>query len=185
MEKKNYLLYYDKRGALYPDFLVGSPSSYYGRIQSAVARLCYPNRRTAPFFFAEFFELNESQKVHGVYYREELAGPGGASFQLLKLPDTSAGQIERAERQLRTERDVVRLSVLRIEKLIEFKPPPPEGVKAYTTTITVPHDDEAELLAQLDKVTASIRDRSIEDHELMDGSYTIGDGVLIELEENE
>lgn len=58
--------------------------------------------------------------VNGVPFTWELAGPGGADFQLIKFPDVPEEQIKKAISKLRESRDVVRLSVLRIEKLIPF-----------------------------------------------------------------
>lgn len=43
----------------------------------------------------------------GVVYDEELAGPGGMSFVLLREPDTTDEMLEDAVRQLRSDRDVV------------------------------------------------------------------------------
>jgi len=43
----------------------------------------------------------------GVVYDEELAGPGGMSFVLLREPDTTDEMLQAAVNQLRTDRDVV------------------------------------------------------------------------------
>lgn len=48
---------------------------------------------------------------NGVYYSWELAGPGGASFILLRESHHTDEDMQLAERQLRNDRDVVRLSV--------------------------------------------------------------------------
>lgn len=43
----------------------------------------------------------------GVVYDEELAGPGGMSFVLLREPHTTDDMLKAAARQLRLDRDVV------------------------------------------------------------------------------
>lgn len=43
----------------------------------------------------------------GVVYDEELAGPGGMSFVLLREPDTTDQMLHDAVEQLRRDRDVV------------------------------------------------------------------------------
>ena len=55
---------------------------------------------------------------------------------------------------------------------------------SYTTTITITHDDEADLVNELQDLVNSFEDQTIEDHELMDGTYQIGN-CHIESEENE
>lgn len=55
---------------------------------------------------------------NGVRYNSELAGPGGASFVLFKFPDTTKEQLREAAAEIRRKDDVVRMSVLRIHRMI-------------------------------------------------------------------
>lgn len=48
---------------------------------------------------------------NGVVFDWELAGPGGASFILVREPHHTDADIDEAKRYLKSERDVVRLSV--------------------------------------------------------------------------
>jgi hypothetical protein len=61
--------------------------------------------------------------AEGVRYTWHLAGPDGARFWLIKMPDTTAEQIERAKAKLRRDQDVVRIDVIRIKKMVEFTLP--------------------------------------------------------------
>lgn len=54
---------------------------------------------------------HKEQTRNGVYFHWELAGPGGASFVLFREPHHTDADIEAAEHQIRTDRDVVRLVV--------------------------------------------------------------------------
>ena len=81
--------------------------------------------------------LYPDQKLAGRYYTWELAGPGGASFQVIQLPDTTSLAVEATKRLLIAERDVVRMSVLRIRKLHDFRwevapTPEPPPVKTWS-----------------------------------------------------
>ena len=69
--------------------------------------------------FASMVRLYPDQVTpSGVQYHEELAGPEGMSFMLFDFPDTTKEQLQQAKAFLRSSRDVVRMSTLRIKKLI-------------------------------------------------------------------
>jgi len=71
------------------------------------------------FGFAEMLNLSSIEMVEGVPYEWWLSGPGGARFNLVKLPGTTEEQIKKAKHRLKTDRDVMSISVLRIKELIE------------------------------------------------------------------
>ncbi len=50
------------------------------------------------------------------------------------------------------------------------------------TTITIEHRTEEEIIPKIKLILKKIKDGTIDDHELMDGSYAFDD-VAIELEE--
>mgnify|MGYP003636586492 CR=1 FL=1 len=54
----------------------------------------------------------------------------------------------------------------------------PDPKKRFTTTITVSHDDEADLITELEDVLMEFIDGTIENHELMDGTYQVGNCCL-------
>jgi hypothetical protein len=55
----------------------------------------------------------------GVVYDEELAGPGGMSFVLLREPDTTDQMLQEAVAQLRNDRDVV--GSVKVTQVIPFE----------------------------------------------------------------
>ena len=98
---------------------------YYGLVQRAFAMVAgAPVVGGVVEDHAEMFSLHPDQKVQGVSYEEGSAGPRGAYFRLLQLPDITPEQVARAKAQLRRERDVVGVSVLRIKRMVPFPMPP-------------------------------------------------------------
>jgi hypothetical protein len=49
-----------------------------------------------------------------------LAGAAGAAFTLIRLPHHTRGQVERAKRILRNDRDVVKLSTVHVQQWLEL-----------------------------------------------------------------
>lgn len=113
-----YLLHYNGRGAI-----IDVPRSItwqqWGQLQKAFVKAAGGDPEDR-FAWCDSITLWSHCNVEGVSFDEELAGSAGASFRLHKLPDTTEEQIEAAKRKLRRERDVVRMSVLRINELIPF-----------------------------------------------------------------
>lgn len=69
--------------------------------------------------YASMYRLWPDQVTpSGVQYAEELAGPGGMSFMLIKMPDTTKEQLRQAKAHLRSSRDVVRMTTLTVKKVI-------------------------------------------------------------------
>jgi len=96
------------------------PSEYWGEVQDSFVQACGYDPTVT---WTDMVRLYPDHVVEGVTYDWELAGPAGASFRLHCMPDNTPEQIDRAKAKLRRERDAVRMSVLRIKKLIEFKLP--------------------------------------------------------------
>jgi hypothetical protein len=110
----NYLIHFNGVGS-YIEIDAGKTTSFqFGEIQRKFATLVSPNTDD----YARLFKLDESYQ--GVYYEWSLAGPDGAWFTLIKLPQNTADDIQRAKDHLYRSRDVVKMNVLRINKLIEF-----------------------------------------------------------------
>ena len=120
----SFLLHYGARGT-FVQMRREDTSQYYGLAQRAFAMVAgAPVAGGVVQDHADMFRLHPDQKVQGVFYEEGLAGSRGACFRLLQLPDTTPEQLARAKSQLRRERDVVGLSVLRIKRLVSFPMPP-------------------------------------------------------------
>lgn len=63
--------------------------------------------------------LNPVNRAACVYFTYGLA-PGGACFTLVAMPGVTAEMLKGAKQQLRRERDVVSITVLRVTKTVEF-----------------------------------------------------------------
>ena len=98
-------------------------SDDYGAIQDAFKR----QHGSGEHRFVEMISLDEFDRYHGVYYDWGLAGPGGAWFTLIKTPDITAEQVKRAAREIRINRDCIRLHKLTIHKIVEFDVSPHLG----------------------------------------------------------
>ncbi len=71
--------------------------------------------------YAEMVRLRETDKTpNGIYFDWGLAGPDGAWFHLIILPDTTTGEAQIAEQYLRRERDVVRLQRLHVHEIVKW-----------------------------------------------------------------
>lgn len=88
----------------------------YGEMQTAFAREAGARGDDE---YASMVRLWPDQVTpSGVQYTEELAGCEGMSFMLVQMPDTTEEQLRQAKAHLRGSRDVVRMTVLRIKKVI-------------------------------------------------------------------
>lgn len=114
-----HLLHCEGVGALI-DMPKDKPSSYWGDVQDSFVCRC---GRDPTVTWVDMIHLYPEHVAAGVTYDWELAGHGGASFRLHRMPEHTPKQIEAAQEYLRRERDVVRMSVLRIKKLINFTLP--------------------------------------------------------------
>ena len=47
-----------------------------------------------------------------------------------------------------------------------------------TTTITIEANTESQLIERLEQITDALKDSSLEDNELMDGSYKVGTSTV-------
>lgn len=96
------------------------PSEYWGEVQDSFIQACGYDPTVT---WVDMVHLYPEHAVEGVTYDWELAGPSGASFRLHRMPDHTPEQIDKAKATLRRERDVVRMSVLHIKKIIPFTLP--------------------------------------------------------------
>ncbi len=71
-----------------------------------------------PLSWISFIHWDHTERVLDVPYTWRLAGPDGASFELIQMPDTTAAQIKAAKAELRRTQDVVSFSVIRVRKII-------------------------------------------------------------------
>lgn len=114
-----YLLHCSGIGAII-EMPRDKPSEYWGEVQdSFISRCGYDPTVT----WCDMVRLYPDHVIEGVTYDWELAGPAGASYRLHRMPDHTQEQIDAAKAKIRRDQDVVRMSVLRIKKLIEFKLP--------------------------------------------------------------
>jgi len=112
---ETWLLRGNGKGAIV-QFDSAQHSDEYGKLQDKYGKQFGMKGR---FAFADMFNLSKAERVEGVPFEWGLSGPDGAWFNLVKLPDTTEDQIKRAKHRLRTDRDVVSISVLRIKELID------------------------------------------------------------------
>jgi len=101
-----YLIESNGKGRLI-DVPSGLDSDEYGRLQTAFASEAGGAEK-----YASMWPLWNHQQHNGVYWDEELAGPGGCSFLVFKFPQHDADVIAQVVSKLRRERDVVELEVL-------------------------------------------------------------------------
>lgn len=125
MKNVKHLIHWNDKAAIIEKTDFWS-SAYWGEVQRKFALAAGAKDKDGPRFldYATMTSLYPDCVVEGVYYTWELAGAAGASFQLFKLPDVTAEQLDRAKAHLRRERDVVRMSVVRITKMVQFELPP-------------------------------------------------------------
>jgi len=110
--KIRYLIHCNGKGRMI-DMLSTDHSDKYGEVQREFAATA-----GGEWLDCEMEKLHADQVVHGVSYTWGLAGPDGAWYMLIATPDTTAIQIRKAKAQLRSDRDVVKMSLLRIKAWI-------------------------------------------------------------------
>lgn len=116
----NYLLACEGVGA-FVEFLPSDSGNYYAAVSNAFQRAAgYGGDR---FAFVSFHRQDRQELAEGIPFDWELAGPNGASFELLAMPGTTAEHLEKAKNKIRRERDALRISVRRIDRLIPFAMP--------------------------------------------------------------
>jgi hypothetical protein len=69
---------------------------------------------------------------NGIVFHDELAGPGGASFELFREPQHTDADLAVAEAQLRHDRDVVNIFVTTVSAEELAAPVPPDVVRTRT-----------------------------------------------------
>lgn len=114
-----YLFHCNGKGAIV-DIPHGYTSEQWGKAQDAFVSACGRDPKTG---WVDCIHLYSDCVAEGVGYDWELAGPGGASFRLHRMPNHTPEQIEKAKAKLRRDQDVVRMMVLRIKELIDFDLP--------------------------------------------------------------
>jgi len=108
-----FIIHNDSRRFAEIEMPLSAHSSEYTAVQEAFAKQF---RRNA----VDMIRIYPDQIIDGIAYDEELAGPNGMNFLLIALPETSDQQIAAAKAKLRQDRDVCRLSTLRLTKRVEF-----------------------------------------------------------------
>ena len=104
-----YLIHNDKVGQ-WVEVPAGASSDHYGELQTAF--------EAKHGQYAEMVRFASWEKAGNVFYSESLAGPEGASFRLYQLPGITNAEIAEAKKQLRRERDVVRLTTIKIREYV-------------------------------------------------------------------
>lgn len=75
--------------------------------------------------YADMITLWDHDRTsNGVFYDWGLAGPGGASFTVIRLPSNTLDDLHAAVREIRRQRDVVSLHRLTIHRLVDWDPTP-------------------------------------------------------------
>jgi len=111
-----YLIHYNGVGRLIELSTRETTSEQFGEMQRSFADEVGRKERDWPY--ADMVRLYPDQIKEGVFYSWGLAGPGGAWFDFLVLPDTTQDQLAKAEANIKRDQDVVSMSVTRITKLI-------------------------------------------------------------------
>lgn len=108
-------------------------SDDYGAVQEAFVSQFGTKTPNHPLDrYATMTDMHEHDKTtNGVYYDWSLAGPDGAAFTMLRLPDVSFDQLNAAVREIRRQRDVVRLHKLTIHRLENWNPTPFVGATTH------------------------------------------------------
>jgi len=108
-----YLIHCNGKGRFVDIEPQETTADQYGEMQERFA-----DEAGKPDDYASMIRLWPDQVCYGVFYSWGLAGPGGAWFDLIAMPDTMPGQIAAAKARIRRTRDVVSMSVTRIKELI-------------------------------------------------------------------
>lgn len=87
--------------------------------QVAFGRAC--KARHPDNTWVEMRTLYPDQCISGVYYSEVLAGAQGMNFELLKFPETQEEDLKKCRARLKRDRDVVTISILRVDQWIDFE----------------------------------------------------------------
>jgi hypothetical protein len=115
-----YLLYSHGVGAL-----VNVPrdlsADNWGRMQDFFCQ-CARVPRPHKGGYVECYHLYENQRMGDVYWVEELASSQGMRFTLLPLATATNKEVMQVKSNLRHNRDVVGLSILRVKRWIQFPP---------------------------------------------------------------
>lgn len=115
-KKTKHLITYEKRGKTVGRYMyidaAHTSSEAYGEILRQFAKECGAKECGE---YATLWRMYEDcQTKSGVYFDEELCGPGGMSFVLFQTPDVTDAQIRVAKKELKASRDVVCLRVMHI-----------------------------------------------------------------------
>lgn len=116
-----YLIHFDGIGALLNLDTAATSADRFGELQRAFAAQAGGGASD----YADMMRLDRGFVAEGLFYHSELAGPNGASYEVVRFPTTTDDQVERARAFIRRSFDCVRLRVLRISRLIDFTPLPP------------------------------------------------------------
>ena len=118
-----YLMFCESRGVgrvgQWVEVPEGASGDDYGRWQEEFASAHGAASRDGFYRFARMVRFSHWEVTEsGIRYSEELAGPGGMSFELFQLPGDTDEAVEAAKEQIYRQRDVVRLWVVRIGRLL-------------------------------------------------------------------
>ena len=98
-------------------------SDDYGAVQRAFVAAFGRKQHAHPY--ANMITLwDDDRTSNGVYYDWGLAGAGGASFTVIRLPSNTLCDLRAAVREIRRQRDVVSLHKLTIHRLVDWNPAP-------------------------------------------------------------
>ncbi len=95
---------------------IGTSSDKYGELQERFLQQFGRGK----FDFVSMLSLAADCFEFDVWYHWELAGSGGASFELFQFPDTPEGKVKALAKRIHSTRDVVRLKVLHFKSFVEF-----------------------------------------------------------------
>lgn len=112
---RKHCIFYKKKGR-FIELPITATLEEYTKIKKDFANVVGVDENEWPY--ADMMALWEDQRIGQVFYKENLAGPHGMSFCLLKTPDTSAEEIQNAADELKRSRDVVSLRVIEISEII-------------------------------------------------------------------
>lgn len=102
----------------------GYSSEQWEDLQKRFVHAVYPRTRQRgdwALWLNGTYRLWPDQRKYNIHWCEELAGPRGMSFVLLALPDNTTAEIQNVKQHLRSNRDVVSISTVRVSKLIDIK----------------------------------------------------------------
>ncbi len=103
----------------------GYTSEQWEDLQKRFVNMVYPRtsqRKDWALWLNGSYALYEDQQRYGVYWHEELAGPRGMSFTLLIMPEIEEEAVKRVKDHLRSQRDVVSMSTIRLRRMRQIDP---------------------------------------------------------------